>query len=436
MSITAPTQTPQHNGYQLIPGVSNKQALSAAIGNLIEWFDWNAYAFLAVFFAPLFFPSDTGPLVALLGSFGIMAIGFIVRPVAGLIIGYFSDKIGRKPMLLLTIYGMGLASLAMALAPTYEQIGFFAPIILLIARIIQGIAIGGEYGTLWAFAVEISPRNRRGRVAAIIYIFAAVGQITVALLVFIMTLTLAEEQIVAWGWRLVFLIGAALSLFGIWMRRHMSETQEAESVETNAEESKPGILGAILQYPKQTIMVIGFVIGFTAMVYAWGAYMTAHARTAAGLSSSVALGAYLIATAISIFAAIGAGRASDHFGRKPTMVVAGILLTIGTVPAFHFIDSFWTILLAITFGSCVLTLLQTSAMVAMAEMFSKDFRAAGMGFPYQLTVGLVGGTIPMVATEFVNMGVSNLYPWYLAGLMAISTLFYLTMKETAFESRS
>lgn len=399
---------------------------------MIEWFDWNAYAFLSVYFSRHFFPADTPPLVSLLGTFGIMAVGFICRPLSGLLIGLLADRVGRKPALLITVYGMGLASLMIALAPTYTQIGIWAPVLLLLARIIQGLCIGGEYASLTAFAMEMAPTGKRAQVAGWLNVVANMGQLSVAAIILLFAWLMPHSAMVEWGWRVVFGIAALLSLAAIWMRRHMKETLDVDAVQK--EETKPSILGAIKNHPKETLQVIGMVIGFTAMVYAWGAYMPAYATTKTGLDPKYTMASMMIASVAAMIGAVFFGRLSDRLGRRPVMLMGGIILAVGTVPAMGLLGpSVWTLIAVQSFGMFTLGSLQAASMPVFAELFPTEFRAAGLGFPYSLTVGIVGGTVPMVGTEFTSLGLSHLFPWYLVILMVVSVVFYYFMKETAFE---
>lgn len=428
--MTRPSSSPTTDRTGTVTSIIPRRQLAAAsAGQLIEWFDWNAYALLTIYFASQFFPEGTSPLVSLLGSFGIMAVGFLFRPLAGLIVGKIADQFGRRFAMMLTVYGMGAAALMMAFAPTYAQTGILAPIILLLARIIQGICIGGEYAAMTAFAMEMAPQGKRGFVAGVLNFFSFAGQFTVALLVVIASWTFSEQQMTDFGWRLIFVIGALLSVGGIFIRRGMQETTDVEK------EKKRGfsVFEAIRKNPGATVRVIGMTMGFTVMVYTWGTYMPAYAQTYKGLDPKYGMLATLISLTVAAFASLGAGWLSDRLGRKATMLTAGLVLMVGTVPAMGFLDdSLWKLIVLQGIANIVLMLLQASAMPAFAELFPRSFRASGLGFPYSLTVGLIGGTAPMVGTLFADLGFMQAFPWYLTGLMAISVVFYATMKETAF----
>lgn len=415
-------------GVRTIGGIPRSQLSSAAVGNLIEWFDWNAYAFLSIYFAKQFFPADTSPLIALMGTFGIMAVGFLMRPIAGLVIGKIADLKGRRFALLLTVYGMGISALTMALVPTYAQIGILAPLILLLARMIQGICIGGEYGAMTAFAMESSPRNKRGTVAGVLNMVAQSGQLAVTVLVVGATLLLSATDMTDWGWRIIFGIGAALSIFGIWIRRNMVETASEKPMEKH----NTGLFSSFRKYPKQSLQVVGLTAGFTVMVYAWGSYIPAFAYTYKDVDPKFGLISTMISAVVGGAAAFLLGPVSDKFGRRKTMIVAGLILALGTVPAMNLITSFGTLVLFQACAAFALGMLQVSSMPAYAELFPKKFRAAGLGFPYALTVGLIGGTAPLVGTQFAAMNIGAAFPWYLAALMMISVIFYFGMKETAY----
>lgn len=417
---------------QLIPGIDGRQLRAVGIGQVIEWFDWTAYALLAVYFADQFFPASASGLTALLGSFGILAVGFIVRPLSGLVIGSIADHFGRKTALMITVYGMGISSLVMALAPTYAQVGVAAPIILLLARVVQGMCIGGEFSTVASFAMESAEPGRRGWVAGLVNLFGFFGNALVVAVVFGFSYTLSDEAMREWGWRAVFFIGALLALLGIFLRRFMVETLDTTKVDNKV--TLASLIGPMRRYPRQTIQVIGLTVGFTAMVYAWGTYFPTYANTYHGLDLQWTMLALLITNLASMVLTPLAGILSDRVGRKPTLVGAGLALTLGTVPMLNLLnDSIGRLLLIQLVGNVFICMLQASTMPAYCELFPKRFRATGYGFPYSLTVGLVGGTIPMVGTQFANIGLPEAFPWYLVTLMAVSTLFYMAMRETAFK---
>lgn len=430
---TRPSTTPQDPARRpLLPGIPPAQLRAAGIGQVVEWFDWTAYALLAVYFSSQFFPPGTGALVSLLGGFGIMAVGFIVRPISGLLIGLVADRLGRKTALLITVWGMGIASLVIAIVPTYGQIGVLAPIILLLARITQGVCIGGEYASMSSFAMEQAEEGKRGWVAGLAMAFGGVGGALVVALVTLLAFVLSPEAMTVWGWRVVFAVGALLSLLAVFLRRDMEETQVTTASERRI--TFRSLVEPMTRHPRQTLQVVGLTIGFTAMVYAWGTYFPTYAATYEGLAMQWPLLGMLITQLLMIPAMPLAGLLTDRLGRKPVLITAGVLLTVGTVPALAALnDSFARLVLIQIAGNLVLALIQASAMPTYAELFPKAFRAAGFGFPYSLTVGLIGGTIPLVGTEFANLGLQGAFPWYLVILMAISTAFYIGMKETAFQ---
>lgn len=437
LTLESPTAVEKNHAHPppphrpILPGIPNSQLRAVGIGQFVEWFDWAAYSLLAVYFANQFFPESAAGLTALLGSFGILAVGFIVRPLAGLVVGAIADRLGRRYALLITVYGMGIASLVMAVAPTYKDVGLLAPIIVLAARIIQGISIGGEFSTMAAFAMESAEEGKRGWVAGLVNFFGNLGQIALIGLITVLAFILTPEEMSAWGWRAVFLCGAIFALLGVFLRKNVEDTLNTDEKHTSVTLSS--LLTPIFRFPQQSIQVIGLTAGFTAMVYTWGSYFPTYANTYHGFDLRYSLVALFTTYAVmSVFTPI-AGILSDKLGRRTTMVVGGLALTVGTVPALGLLnDSLTRLLLIQLAGSAALALLQASSMPLYTELFPKQFRATGYGFPYSLTVGLIGGTIPMVGTHLASAGHPEAFPWYLVALMGVSTTFYLFIKETAF----
>ncbi|MHA2788993.1 MFS transporter [Corynebacterium sp. S7] len=428
---TTPSHTADEQSKKVL-GIPRNQLAGVAVGQVVEWFDWTAYALLAVYFSHLFFPKDADPLTSLLGTFGIMAVGFIVRPLSGLVVSTIADRFGRRPALLFTIWGMGIASLIIGIAPTYEQVGVLAPIILLLARIVQGVAIGGEFSSTAALAMESAGEGRRGWVAAQFTCFGYIGQIAVIVMVAAFSFILSPEAMGTWGWRVIFIFGALLSVLGVFLRRHMQDTVDTSATQKTF--SWAAIFEPMRKHPKQTIQVVGLTVGFTAMVYAWGSYFPTYAHTYHGLDLSWGNLSLLIANFVNIVAVLIAGKFSDRYGRKPVMITAGVLLTLITVPALGLLnDSILRLILVQSVGNALVASLQAAVVPLYSELFPKKFRAAGFGFPYAFTVGVIGGTVPLIGTQLASMGLENVFPWYLVVLMAISTMFYIGAKETAFK---
>jgi MHS family alpha-ketoglutarate permease-like MFS transporter len=441
----------------LAPRLPKRQVAAASVGNLIEIFDWSAYTLLAVYTSVNFFPSGDD-VSALLGTFVILAVGFLLRPFAGLILGWIADRVGRRFTLMLTIYGMGAGSLLMAVTPTYEQIGIFAPLLLLLARAVQGICIGGEFGALVSFSMEIAPEGRRGYVSGILQAVTYAGSVVCVGLIAGLSWLLSNEDMTAWGWRVVFAVGALLALAGLWIRKGMHETLNDDDlpespegaqdkkidllgdrtgVITTAQEIKKqrprfGLLSSIAQNPLATLRVIGMVLGLTSMTYAWGSYMTTYSATYGGLDprwgSLSQVTSQLTAMIVSVFF----GLLTDKIGRKPCLLISGIGLAVGTPIAFSFInDHPLPLFIMRAVALALVALLTVTATPTFAELFPKRVRASGVGFPYALTVGLIGGTIPLVGTLLKDLKLPSAFPFYLAGLAGISAITYATLKETA-----
>ncbi|HEY9290820.1 MAG TPA: MFS transporter, partial [Microlunatus sp.] len=248
-----------------------RQVLAAGIGNTAEWYDWYIYSFLTAYFAPKIFPGDNA-LAQSLSSFAVFAVGFFLRPIGGLLIGSLADRWGRRNTLTLTILTMGAASLIIAVTPTYDMIGIAAPIILVFARLLSGLSIGGEFATNTTFLVESAPEGRRGFFSSFQYVSTTIGQLIAAGLATLLTMTLTKDQMGDWGWRIGFAVGAVIALVGLWIRRAAVETHVPPA------EHKPHVFEAIVRFPKQSLLIIGVTIAGTISYYTWTTYLPNYAE--------------------------------------------------------------------------------------------------------------------------------------------------------------
>ncbi|MFK0296104.1 MFS transporter [Streptomyces sp. NPDC090442] len=413
------------------PPSRTRQLAAASIGNAVEWYDWYAYSFLAVYFADQVFPKDAGnSLVPLLSTFAVFAVGFFMRPVGGLLMGAVADRRGRRTALTLTILLMGGGSLLVALTPTYAATGLLAPIVLVLARLVQGLSVGGEFAASTTFLVESAGPGRRGLFSSFQYISTTIGQLLASGVGALLAALLTEDQMGRWGWRVAFLGGALLSLLGLWIRRGAQET--LVSARDGEPAARPGLFEALRRYPRQSLLICGITAGSTLAYYTWTTYLPTYAQVNAGFDKGDALLAGTLSLAFfAVLQPLG-GLLSDRIGRKPLLLTFGLGFAVLAVPLLHLVtDAFGSLLLVQCVGMVLLTGYTSIAAAVNAEIFPARVRAAGIGFPYSVTVALFGGTAPYVGTWFKQAGHPDLFPWYVSALCLVSFVVYLTLPETA-----
>ncbi len=436
MSDTATSQ-PQPHPIEFADAKRRLKAIFVgSVGNLVEWYDFYAYTAFSLYFAPAFFPSSD-PVVQQLNAATLFAAGFIVRPLGGWLFGHLADRYGRRLSLTISVLMMCFGSLIIALTPTYATIGFAAPALLALARIIEGLSLGGEYGASATYLSEIADPEHRGFYSSFQYVTLIGGQLTAILvLLLLQNVFLTHEQLVAWGWRIPFVIGALLAVTAMFMRRHMHETESFTEASKNPVKRESSIRG-LMRYPREIAIVVGLTAGGTAAFYTFTTYMQTFVRQTAGFSDITTT--YVIAGSL-IFAAILQpiyGAISDRIGRKPMLIffgVAGTLLTVPLLTTLAGTKSPWVAFLLIS-GAWVFVAGYTSInAVVKAELFPTSIRATGVAVPYALTVSIFGGTAPAIALCFKQQGHEQWFYYYLAGVIFISLLVYSTMRDTKHQS--
>ncbi|MFI1798137.1 MFS transporter [Streptomyces sp. NPDC020379] len=408
---------------------SVRQLAAASVGNAAEWYDWYAYSFLATYFADQIFPKGSGnSLVPLLSSFAVFAVGFFMRPVGGLLMGAVADRRGRRAALTVTILLMGGGSLLVALTPTYASVGVLAPVVLVIARLVQGLSVGGEFAASTTFLIESAGPGRRGLFSSFQYVSTTFGQLLASGSAAFLAHLLTDEQMGDWGWRVPFLFGALISLVGFWIRQGAHETHEV----VREAAARPSLFEGMRRYPRQSLLICGITAGGTLAYYTWTTYLPTYAQVNANISKGDALLAGTISLAFfAVLQPLG-GMLSDHIGRKPLLIGFAVGFAALAVPLLHAIDGSFTSLLLVQCAGMVLLTGYTSVAAAVnAEVFPARVRAAGIGFPYSLTVALFGGTAPYVGTWFKQSGHPSAFPWYVAALCVVSACVYLLLPETA-----
>ncbi|GAA2203876.1 MFS transporter [Streptomyces bangladeshensis] len=406
-----------------------KQLVAASVGNAVEWYDWYAYTFLATYIAAAVFPEGTGDsLVPLLSTFAVFAVGFFIRPVGGLLMGAVADRHGRRAALTVTILLMGGSSLLVGLTPTYASVGLLAPVVLVAARLLQGLSVGGEFAASTTFLVESAGPGRRGLFSSFQYVSTTAGQLAASGVTTVLVDTLAEPSMDGWGWRVPFWLGGVFSLVGFWIRRGAEETRSA----AQRQAPRPGLFEALRRHPRQSLLIAGITAGGTLAYYTWTSYLPTYAELNAGVAKSDALLASTLSLAFFALLQPLGGLLSDRVGRRPLLLCFGLGFAVLCVPLLHVLrDSFAVLLLVSCAGMVLLTGFTSVSAAVNAEVFPPRVRAAGIGFPYSLTVALFGGTAPYVGTLFKELGHSGLFPWYVAVLCLLSSLVYLRLPETA-----
>jgi MHS family alpha-ketoglutarate permease-like MFS transporter len=404
-----------------------RQLLAASAGNLAEWYDWLAYAYLSAYFADQIFPPGGDAVVLTLSAFAVFAVGFAARPVGGLLLGLLADRRGRRTAMATTITLMGCGQLAMALLPTYEQIGVVSPVLLVVIRLVQGLSVGGESTVSAVFVVESAPAGRRGLYSSIGYVSGNLGQLLAAGVAALLAAQLTTAQMQSWGWRLAFGLGAVACLMGLWIRHGTQETYRPGPEPAD----RPRPFDFLRSNPREAALIVGMTLGATVTFYTWTVFLPTYARLTVGFDPGSTLVISTIALAFFTVLQPLAGMLSDRVGRKPLLIAFGAGFTVLTVPLLGLLrDSFWSLLLISCAGMVLLTGYTAVSGAVMAELFPARVRTAGIGLPYAATVAAFGGTAPYLATTLIDRSHASWFAWYVSGLTLISTLVYAGMRET------
>ena len=396
-----------------------------SLGNMIEWFDWYVCASFSIYFSAAFFPASN-QTAELLSTAAVFAIGFLMRPLGSLIMGQFADKKGRKAALTLSVTIMAAGSLIIAFAPTYAQVGIISPIILVVTRMVQGLSLGGEYGTSATYMSEMASRGRRGFYSSFQYVTLIAGQLFSLLVQIILQQILTDDQLYAFGWRIPFIIGALGAIAVLWLRLSMDES--AQFVAKNKQNKQAGSFTLLMKYPKQVAIVVGMTLGGTISFYSYTTYMQQFMINSAGMDKeTVALINFLVLLVMVALQPLF-GHMSDKIGRRPLLIFFGIGGTLLTVPLFtllaHVSTALQAFLLMLT-GVVIVSGYTSINAIVKAELFPSEIRALGVGLPYGLTVALFGGTSQYVALYMRSIGHESLFFYYVSFAAFISLLVYV-----------
>ena len=406
---------------------------ACSLGNALEMYDFTVYSFFALLIGKLFFPSDSpyGSLLLAVATFGI---GFVMRPLGGVIIGNYADRKGRKAGLTLSVTLMCLGSLLIAITPGHETIGIAAPAILVFARLLQGISVGGEYGASATYLSEMAGKNRRGFFSSFQYVTLISGQLLALAVLLVLQRVLTPEQLGAWGWRIPFFIGGVLAIAVFYIRRGLAETQSFENAKAgNADKPKSSGWALFKHYPREAMMVMALTSGGTLAFYAYTTYLQKFLVNTSGFSKESATEITTAALFVFMLCQPIAGALSDKVGRKPLMVGFGILGTLFTYLIFTTLATTTDPIMAfalVLVGLLIVTGYTSINAVVKAEMFPAHIRALGVALPYALANTIFGGTAEFVALKFKQIGHENWFFWYVTIMIALSLVVYVKMRDT------
>jgi MFS transporter, MHS family, alpha-ketoglutarate permease len=427
MTVTAPASASQLTDVRR----RLKAIFIGSIGNLVEWYDFYAYTAFALYFANAFFPGSD-PVLQQLNAAVVFAIGFVMRPIGGWLFGHLADHHGRRNALMLSVLLMCFGSLVIAVMPTYASIGRAAPVVLGLARMIQGLSLGGEYGASATYLTEVADEKRRGFYVSFHYVTLIGGQLCAILVLLVLQqLFLTGEQMRAWGWRIPFVIGAMLALIALVMRRDLHETDAFKAA--NKPARRESSVKALLRYPREVFIVIGLTAGGTTCFYTYTTYMQKFLKLSVGLSDNQTT---IVSAASLVFALCLQpiyGSISDKIGRRPLLVWFGVMGTLFTIPllralqatkspivAFLLIAAAWVIVSGYT----------SINSVVKAELFPTTVRATGVGLPFALTTSIFGGPAESIALWFKSIGHEVWFSYYLTCVISVALIVSLTMRDT------
>jgi MHS family alpha-ketoglutarate permease-like MFS transporter len=408
-----------------------RNIVGGSAGNLVEWYDWYVYSAFTLYFAPSFFPSGNRT-TELLSAALVFAVGFVMRPIGAWIMGIYADHKGRKAGLTLSVSLMCLGSLMIAVTPTYAEIGAWAPAMLVVARMAQGLSLGGEYGSSAVYLSEVAGQQRRGFFSSFQYVTLISGQLIASAVLLVMQFYMSEEALEAWGWRIPFAIGAVLAFVVFYIRRRLTETESFHNAKA-AGAPKSSSLSLFRDHPRQALLVMALTAGGTLAFYAYTIYLPKFLVNTSGFDRETAN--QISTAALFVFMCLQplGGMLSDRIGRKPVMVAFGIFGVLLTVPIFSTLATVRDpyIAFALVMAALVIVTGYTSInAVVKAELFPAHIRALGVALPYALANTIFGGTAETVALWFKAQGMESAFYWYVTAMIGLSLIVYVRMRDT------
>ncbi|MDP9707128.1 MULTISPECIES: MFS family transporter [Rahnella] len=407
--------------------------VGASSGNLVEWFDFYVYSFCSLYFASSFFPSGNST-TQLLQTAGVFAAGFFMRPIGGWLFGYIADKHGRKNSMMISVCMMCCGSLVIACLPTYATIGSWAPVLLLVARLFQGLSVGGEYGTSATYMSEVAIKGRRGFYASFQYVTLIGGQLLALLVLVILQQIFSNDELKSWAWRIPFALGAVLAVVALFLRRSLNETSDKQT----REHKDAGTLSGLWKHKKAFMMVLGFTAAGSLTFYTFTTYMQKYLVNTAGMDTKTA--SALMTVALFVFMCLQPiiGGLSDKIGRRSSMLIFSGLATVFTIPILYILQTVTSPYIA--FGLIVLALLIVSFYTSIsgllkAEMFPPEVRALGVGLSYAVANAVFGGSAEYVALTFKSWNIEEVFFWYVCVMCLIALVVSMKLHRKGKEIR-
>jgi MHS family alpha-ketoglutarate permease-like MFS transporter len=408
-----------------------KKAIAAAtLGTIVEFADWIIYATFASLFSRHFFPAHNEK-ISLLSAFAVFAVGFVMRPIGGAVLGAYADRHGRKNGLALSVALMAGSSLVIAVCPGYAAIGMVAPIILVVARLVQGFAAGGEFGSASTFLIESSAPSRRGFTGSWQHFAVNAGVLVAAMIGYVLTSCISEQSMASWGWRLAFAIAGLMGFVALWVRLSVSETEAFKKTAGSHQHRRHPFLVLVGEHRRAALRVIGIAMAGNLSVYLWLVLFPTFAHMRTGLPLRDGFSASVISIVVSLVAIPFFGKLSDRIGRRPVLLAFAGGSAVFAWPSLHFLaNDFWTDTVIVTIGMLLSSGFTATCAAVMAEQFPAEIRATGVALPYAISATLFGGTLPYIVTAMSNAGFSD-YIWvYIAVVCAVGFCVYAVMPET------
>ncbi len=402
--------------------------VASASGNLVEWYDFYVYSFGALYFASQFFPAGD-QTSQLLNAAAIFAAGFLMRPIGGWLFGRIADRLGRRLSMLISVTMMCFGSFAIAILPTYESIGILAPLLLLIVRLLQGLSVGGEYGTTATYMSEVALAGRRGFFSSFQYVTLIGGQLLAVLVIVVLQFLLTSEQLHSWGWRIPFAIGGFAAIVALYLRRTLHETSTEK---TRGSEVAGSFANIWKNHRKAFLVVVGFTAGGSLTFYTFTTYMQKYLVNTAGMSKETASEVMTFALLAFMLMQPIFGHISDKVGRKRMMIAFGGISVLTTIPLLTVLGSVESPTMAfvyIAIASAIVSMYTSIGGVVKSELFPAEVRALGVGFSYAIANAIFGGTAEYIALWFKKQGMESGFFWYVTIMMVIVFIVGLVMPD-------